>query len=147
MTDDSSLAKPRDIKSRVSDRIRETFLELISPEEFDALVQGEIKAFTEDRVQNDLYSGRSSTVKAPLKVLIEEEIKAIFVEKIKEELAKPEYQQGIWTATGATPSEFVRQVIEANLKEIVVAQHAFMFQSMVSQMQSQLNSMSPRPYI
>jgi hypothetical protein len=98
MADDSNLARPKDLQTRVSERIRETFLELISPEEFDKLVQREIRDFTEDRTQSNYYGSNTNAQKSPLKLLIEAEIRQIFVDKVKEELAKPEYQQGVWTA-------------------------------------------------
>ena len=142
MSNDSSLAQPKDIKTRVSERIRETFLELISPEEFDALVQKEIKAFTEDRVESS-YGGKATIHKAPLKQMIEEEIRQIFTEELKKELAKPEYQQGMWTNAGYEPSEFVKKLIEENIQEIVKAQYAAMFQSVLIQVKNSLNSMRP----
>ena len=89
------------VRDKIAERIRTAFVELIPDEQWKAVVDAEIKRFSEptcDRYRNDQPS--------PLQAIIRSELETSFRGAIKAELNKPEYL-GNWIGSDQTPSEFV----------------------------------------
>jgi len=83
------------LRDKVSEKIKETFTELIPDETWKKLVESELKEF----------------VAKGLPTLIQDEFKLRYSKALKEELDKPEYQ-AYWTSTGQRPSEAVKEIIK-----------------------------------
>lgn len=111
------------IRDRVAEKIRATFLDLIPEDVFTEMVESEIRAFTQD----------FGATKSPLKSMIEDELRSQFRTLIKDELGKPEYQ-GMWGSHGLSAGGFVKQVISENIETIVQAQYSALVQEAVNRL-------------
>jgi transcriptional regulator of heat shock response len=94
MSTDIEKPKPFDPAAAVNairEKIRGAMLDIIPDEQWDSLIQAEMKAFTTDTVERKHY-GDPVTVKAGFKVLVRQVLEAEAKERVKTVLDSPEWQ-------------------------------------------------------
>lgn len=122
----TELATP-DIRQVITDRIKATFVSLIPDDQWEKLVSSQINAFS--NASRDHYGNQKP---AELNELIRAELKSLFLNRLKEELAKPEY----WSGDERTPSAFVKDYLSANMDAILQAFFAGMIGDGLRNLQS-----------
>lgn len=115
----------------VADRIRATFVELIPPEQFKALVNREIQWFITASA-NTYHDARSFS---PLQRLIQQELESKFKAMLKDELHRPEYVEQ-YENDKLRPGEAVRQIIRDHLVEIAESAFGRMVVDIVQQIRN-----------
>ena len=95
------------LKSKITDRIKSSFVDLVPEEAWKIMVEKEVDHFINP--QKDRYGSQNSKA-SPLEGLIQAEIEDRFKRYIKTELDKPEYST--WFSDGETPPSFIKAVIE-----------------------------------
>ena len=112
-TEATPLAMVNNLRDKISERIREQFVELIPDEHWKALVDAEIKRFTErDRDYN------RKEIPSALERLIQDALAEQFREHIKTELAKPEYQKQ-WGEGEYSAGEFVSVFLQKHADSLI----------------------------
>ena len=101
------------LKTKISERIRGNFIELIPDEAFDALVTAEINDFT--KIKNQNYS-RHETY-SDLQKMIKDELRDMYKAHIKQKFADPEFFKMVWNTE--CPGETVEGIIGDNLNKFI----------------------------
>lgn len=122
----------KDIKTIISDKIRDQFVELMPDETWTNMVEAEIAKFT-TVVKRTGYNQTSSS---PLQDMIKEEINALAKNAIKAELGSGAWQaQYIDGRQGA--SELVNKIVKEKASEVVSQVFGTAVQQMVDQIRFQ----------
>lgn len=122
---------PSKLVEEIRARIQATFASMIPEEEWRRLIQREIHGFlhsTEDRHRNRQESG--------LTKLVTGELDAFFRQRIKDELAKPEWSAG-WVNGMAVPGDALRDLLVKNAPVIFAATFGAMFAQAIETMKFQ----------
>ncbi len=126
------------IKEKITNKIREGFVNLIPDEQWDALVQGELDNFT-CATSNGIYGSKES----PLKIMIREGIEEIFRKKVADELSKPEWSD-MYTDGRNIASELVSKIVKENAAELVEGLMGSFTQNVVMKVRQDLiNNVNP----
>lgn len=78
-----------DVKKRMVDQIRATFLMLMPDEAFNALIDAEVSAFF--KTPESQHWQNNPRQLTPFQVLVRQEMETMFRDVLKKELAKPEW--------------------------------------------------------
>jgi hypothetical protein len=119
------LALTTDLRTKVVEKIKASFIEFIPDLEWDKLVQKEVALFIESE----------------LKVLIKAELTAFFQAEIKKELERPEFLDSGWGEHGNLPGEAVKQIIKDLTPDFISAMFGRIVQQSVSQIKNNLQNM------
>lgn len=117
------------IKERIVNKIRADFVELVPDDHWDQLVQGELDNFLK------VPSYPSGAV-APLNGMIRDAFKEIFLEKIKQELSKPEWT-GLFMPNGIEASEMITKLIRENADVLVASMTGNFVQGIVERIKNE----------
>lgn len=121
------------LKTRISERIRGNFIELIPDEAFDALVTAEIKDFTS--IQN--RSGYSSNDRySDLQKMIKDELRDRYRALIKQKFDDPEFFKQVWNQE--CQGESVEGIIGDNINKFIEENAGVLLMNMFKPMISQL---------
>jgi len=128
-----------DVKKRIEETIKASFVMMMPEDSWKALVNKEIYNF----MQPDTNYNKNSTYLSPLSKLIIEELMAFTRIKIQQELNQPEWQ-GTWesvsvggkTVSSLAPSEIVRSIIQENMAQFIIAAHGGLVQQIVQNMRN-----------
>ena len=101
MDNKMEVATMDDLKTKITDRVKSSFVELIPEEAWRAMVGKEIERFTTE------YREHNTDKPSSLQALIREELTSRLKTQIKEELGKANYQK----FEGMAP-EFIKEVIK-----------------------------------
>ena len=104
-----------DAAAQIRDRLRLAFIEAIPPEKFDELIKAEFARFVTPKRGRDRGFGSTSGGLSELQAIVKEVLADLFREKVKAELAKPEWDQGWDHVT----SEAVKAELKNNATEYV----------------------------
>lgn len=106
------------LKDRVSEKIKNTFAELVPEETWQALVNAEVEKFKEETIPR----------------IVKEELEKIYRKEISEEILKPEYQAGYG---GIKPGEAITKIVAGLVPEIIARTHQNVIQDIICQIQNQ----------
>jgi len=110
------------LKEKVSNRIKETFADLIPEKAWTGLIDSQVKVFLE----------------IDLPVLVKKELTDRYMIKLKEELDKPQYQ-GMWYNGKNTPGEAVKQIIKQCAPELIESLFGGVIQNAVMNMKNNMS--------
>lgn len=104
---------------KLKTKIRDAFMELLTPEQFKDMVMTELKRFTEETSTRDNYSGNRTPVPSEFSKIC----RGVFEQHIKDELKKlldsPEYRTN-WGGTDRMEiSEAVQQWLTKHRRELI----------------------------
>jgi hypothetical protein len=138
---DSAIVKPEDLaatlKDKVESKIRDAFVDLITDEQWSQMTKAALKDFTTD------VHDRGTTRRSPFKQIVHDIVKEKMLERLKDELAKPEYFGGHeWHGNMETlkPSDYAKNVIRELMPELIQALFGTIIQGAVNNIRSQLQS-------
>lgn len=120
------------LKEKVAERIRGTFVDLVPPEAWKALVEQEIKLFMDKP-----YSFNGDKV-PPIVQIIRDELTARFKAMVKEELDDPKYSDVWYAGEGSRASDAVRDIVAGLVPELVVATYSRVVSDTIATMRSSL---------
>lgn len=127
MTEDLAKIDLTTAAQQIRDKIRSAFVELITPEQWSAMIAAELKTFTSDRPST--YRDVAPTP-SPFKETVRDELSKFIREKVKEALASPEWQTQ-WDSTTQQygPSEMIKQWLLENREAVLASTIQVMFGS------------------
>lgn len=127
-----------DAAKTLRDKIRHAFVELIPPEQWEAMVKKELESFTKESVGVDQW-GRSKTQPSVFSEVCKEVYRERLTEQVKALLASPEWQ-GSYNGTGVKASAAIQEWLTINADKLLIVVLNQMFggvaQRMVQEMQS-----------
>ncbi len=119
----NDLALTTDLQTKVVEKIKSSFMELIPDIAWDELV----------KKQTNLFITRE------LPTLIKSELELFFRSEMKKELEKPEFVNGGYGDHGERPGEAVKQIIKDLAPDFVAAIFGNIAQNAVMQIKNNLN--------
>lgn len=140
MSNSNSLAMPKDFNERVTNKVRDVFMDLIPNEQLDSLVQKEIKAFFEESNQQYTIvesSSYSSTKKidssvTPFRMLVWTEVGRLVGPKLQEIFGSDQWKtEVIHTDTGQDVA--LSELLDKKLDDMVTRMAKTMFTNMFEQ--------------
>jgi len=125
------------VRTKIVERIRASFVELIPEDQWIALVDAEIKQFTQPP-GSGYYSYQESRV-APLRLIVREELDKLFRAKLVALLSNPDFQPK-WSdkSTDMVAGEFVKTFLTENVDLIAKAAFGQIMQNAVDTLRSSL---------
>ena len=137
---DTGLALNQDFKERVTNKVRDVFMELISEETLTELVNAEIKAFFE--VESSTYTSRSLggygnqrefvTSCTPFRLIVWEEVRKQIQPKLQEVFDSDAWKtETFWV--GNEQQTQINELLEKKLESMVTKMAASMFHNMFAQ--------------
>lgn len=123
MAEDLAKIDLQDAAQQIRDKIRSAFVELITPEQWSAMIATELKSFTTDRPSQ---YGQPSL--SPFKEVIRDELSKHLRAKVKEVLESPEWGSA-WDMNTQKygPSEMVKQWLIENRDAVLTSTIQTMF--------------------
>jgi hypothetical protein len=104
-----SVFDPAKLADAMRDKVRLELLNVITPEQWDAMIRKQIDEFTEPVVKNTSHSGKVYS-DSPFKLLINEMIKEKLKSQLKEYLDGPEFQSQVWRNGSMDATEAVKRI-------------------------------------
>jgi hypothetical protein len=137
-----ALVRPEDLAASLSQKveakIRDSFVELVPEEQWQAMVQSALERFT----HRNHKVGYASSDPSPFDKMVHEAIKKQFVKKIEEELQKPDYFEGPWATFGPTPGDAVKNILRDLAPELVALLMGSVVQEATNKMRTALQNMA-----
>jgi hypothetical protein len=118
----------KSIGDRLHDKVRSSLLDILTDEEWRAMVQREVEKFCTDHEVKDHY-GHITKQESDLGKIVKTELELVAKQKLQETLQKDE-----WVGTTEHVSEVIQSMLEKNASKIVRDLIADLFQNAVDQM-------------
>jgi hypothetical protein len=134
------IVRPEDLaaklKDKVTHRIRDAFVDLISDEQWKSMTKSALEMFT----QRNHKVGYAHADPSPFDKLVQEAVKDVLVERIKQELSDPGYYEGGWAAFGPEPGDTVKEIVRELAPDLVKNLFGQIVQQCVSNLRNHLQN-------
>lgn len=139
MSNSNTPTTPLTVQERVAEKVKHTFLDLVSDEEWKEMVAKQVKHFVEDEITGSGFHRGVTT--SPLNLMIREELRECMLTKIKEVTSHTDwsglYGDGCMLEPGTLALEISNQFSATGMQSMmasIVQQALFGFEQQVSNM-------------
>ena len=138
----SDLVLPEDFKTKVSNRVRDIFMDLIPDDTLNEMVAKEIKAFFENadqtyRVREGTGYGavkQFETMCSPFRLMVWNEVRTLVEPKLQTIFNSEEWKtETIWNSDTHMTEVQISELLDAKLEKVATLMAKNMFQNMFSQ--------------